>query len=154
MVSFVACSSFYNSTHSSAGILVARVRVIFRLPEGYGSYPHPLAYVNWYKPLKKPAPNIRMHEISLSTRTHRQNSSIIPVTDILRSCHLIPVFGKAIDPTWTSESVLDQCKTFYLNPYLRHHDFYLFRYLVDLYHHRKEEEERRVRRRLYGKAAG
>ncbi|KAJ7797991.1 hypothetical protein B0H14DRAFT_3114235 [Mycena olivaceomarginata] len=108
------------------GISVARVRLIFRLPESYGSYPHPLAYVDWYKPLKDPVPNIRMHEVSLSSRNHRQNSSIIPITDIICSCHLIPVFGKSTHPTWTSDRILDQCKSFYLNPYLRHHDFYLF----------------------------
>ncbi|KAJ7880811.1 hypothetical protein B0H14DRAFT_2253083, partial [Mycena olivaceomarginata] len=54
----------------------------------------PLAYVDWYKPLKTPVPNIRMHKVSLSSRNHCQHSSIIPITEILRSCHLIPVFGK------------------------------------------------------------
>ncbi|KAJ7652675.1 hypothetical protein DFH06DRAFT_1282610 [Mycena polygramma] len=108
------------------GISVGRIRVIFRLPDDYGPYPDPLAYIDWYKPLKPPVPNIRMHEVSLSSRNHRQNSSIIPISHILRSCHLIPDFGKAANPTWTSDCVLDQCKSFYLNPYLRHHDFYLF----------------------------
>ncbi|KAJ7318309.1 hypothetical protein DFH08DRAFT_1036468 [Mycena albidolilacea] len=134
------------------GISVARIRVIFRLPEHYGSYPHPLAYVDWYKPLKTPVPNIRMHKVSLSSRNHRQHSSIIPITEILRSCHLIPVFGKSVSPLWTSDRVLDQCKYFYLNPYLRHHDFYLFRYLVDLYDYKRAEEQRRVRIRQFGRA--
>ncbi|KAJ7853846.1 hypothetical protein B0H14DRAFT_3085568 [Mycena olivaceomarginata] len=84
--------------HPIHGISVARIRVIFRLPEHYGSYPRPLAYVDWYKPLKTPVSNIRMHEVSLSSRNHRQNSSIIPITEILRSCHLIPVFGKSASP--------------------------------------------------------
>ncbi|KAJ7463128.1 hypothetical protein B0H11DRAFT_2159912 [Mycena galericulata] len=112
------------------GLSVARIRVIFRLPEDHGNYPEPLAYVDWYKPLKTPVPDIGMHEISLSSRNHRQNSSIIPISHIFRSCHLIPVFGRAINPTWTSDHVLDQCKLFYLNPYLRHHDFYLFQRLT------------------------
>ncbi|KAJ7509194.1 hypothetical protein B0H11DRAFT_1682993, partial [Mycena galericulata] len=60
----------------------------------------PLAYVDWYKPLKTPVPDLGMHEISLSSRNHRQNSSIIPISHIFRSCHLIPIFGRAIDPTW------------------------------------------------------
>ncbi|KAJ7192314.1 hypothetical protein GGX14DRAFT_380220, partial [Mycena pura] len=123
-----------------------------RPTDEYGSYPHPLAYVDWYKPLKTPVPNVRMHELSLSFRNHRQNSSIIPITEILRSCHLVPVFGKSANPTWTSDRVLDQCRSFYLNPYLRHHDFYLFRYLVDLYDSRKAEEQRRVRIRQFGRA--
>ncbi|KAJ7818915.1 hypothetical protein B0H14DRAFT_2372912, partial [Mycena olivaceomarginata] len=48
------------------GISVARIRLFFRLPEAYGPYPHPLAYVDWFKPLKNPVANIRMHEVSLS----------------------------------------------------------------------------------------
>ncbi|KAJ7779848.1 hypothetical protein B0H16DRAFT_1671879 [Mycena metata] len=95
------------------GLSVGRLRVIFRLPpEDYGQYPEPLAYVDWYKPLKVPVPNIRMHEVSLSSRNNRQNSSIIPVSHILRSCHLIPVFGRSMDPTWTLDRVLDKCKSF------------------------------------------
>ncbi|KAJ7495743.1 hypothetical protein B0H11DRAFT_1910488 [Mycena galericulata] len=134
------------------GLSVARIRVIFRLPEDHGNYPEPLAYIDWYKPLKPPVPDIGMHEISLSSRNHRQNSSIIPISDIFRSCHLIPVFGRAINPTWTSDQVLDQCKLFYLNPYLRHHDFYLFRYLVDLYNSRKADEQQAACVRHLGRA--
>ncbi|KAF8121357.1 hypothetical protein K438DRAFT_1913726 [Mycena galopus ATCC 62051] len=119
------------------GLCVARVRVIFRIPAEFGPYPDPVAYVDWYKPLQKPVPGLDMHLVSLSSRNLRQRSSIISVQDIVRSCHLIPVFGRAVDPGWTSNSVLDLCKSFYLNPYLRHHDFYLFRYL-DLPHHKGE----------------
>ncbi|KAJ7456364.1 hypothetical protein B0H11DRAFT_2065774 [Mycena galericulata] len=63
-----------------------------------------------------------MHLVSLSSRQHRQNSSIVPVRDIVRSCHLIPVYGKAVNRTWTSAS---------------NYDFYLFRYLVAMYARRK-----------------
>ncbi|KAJ7749094.1 hypothetical protein DFH07DRAFT_1035450 [Mycena maculata] len=134
------------------GISVARVRVIFRLSEDHGNYPDPLAYVNWYKPLKPPAPDIGMHEISLSSRNLRQNSSIIPITDIFRCCHLIPAFGRSADLTWTSDRVLDQCNFFFLNPYLRHHNFYLFCYLVDLYDSKRAEAQRRARVRHLGRA--
>ena len=72
--------------------------------------------------------------------------------EIVRSCHLIPVFGRSVDSTWTSDRVLDQAKLFYLNPYLRHHDFYLFRYLVDSYNSRKAAEQRNVRIRQMGRA--
>ncbi|KAJ7776026.1 hypothetical protein DFH07DRAFT_983220 [Mycena maculata] len=102
--------------------------------------------------VRPPAPDIGMHEISLSSRNLRQNSSIIPITDIFRSCHLIPAFGRSADLTWTSDRVLDQCKFFYLNPYLRHHDFYLFRYLVDLYDSKRAEAQRRARVRHLGRA--
>ncbi|KAF8124506.1 hypothetical protein K438DRAFT_2154332 [Mycena galopus ATCC 62051] len=138
------------------GLGVARVRVIFKLPENHGNYPDPLAYIDWFKPLTTPVADLEMYRVSLSTRMHHQKSEIIPVTDIVRSCHLIPRFGRRVDPTWTSENVLDHCKEFYLNPYLRHHDFFLFRYSVDLYISRKAEAERlereRVRIRLMGRA--
>ncbi|KAJ6550701.1 hypothetical protein B0H10DRAFT_2379627 [Mycena sp. CBHHK59/15] len=134
------------------GLRVARVRVIFRLPDQYGIYPDPLAYIDWFKPLTQPVANIGMHQVSLSSRGLRQNSGIVPITDIVCSCHLIPVFGRSVNPTWTSELVLDQCKSFYLNPYLRHHDFYLLHYLVDIYTSRKADEAHRVRMRLLGRA--
>jgi hypothetical protein len=48
-----------------------------------------------------------MHQVSLSSQNMHQRSSIIPVGDIVRSCHLIPVFGRSIDPGWTSDTVSD-----------------------------------------------
>ncbi|KAJ7458309.1 hypothetical protein B0H11DRAFT_1873281 [Mycena galericulata] len=135
------------------GLGVARVRVIFRLPSDFGDYHSgPLAYVDWYKPLRAPVEGIGMHLVSLSSRNLRQNSSIIPISDIARSCHLIPVFGKVVNPTWAAETVLDQCKSFYLNPYLRHYDFFLFRYLVAVHAKKRAAEEHRVRMRMYGRA--
>ncbi|KAJ6595365.1 hypothetical protein B0H10DRAFT_2197355 [Mycena sp. CBHHK59/15] len=61
---------------------VARVRVIFRLPDDFGIYADPLAYVDWFQPLQSPVANVGMHQVLLSSRSHHQNSSIIPITDI------------------------------------------------------------------------
>jgi hypothetical protein len=94
------------------GLSIARVRVIFRLPEDFSNFPDPLSYVDWYKELQLSVTNVGMHLVSLSSRNHRQQSSIIPVTDIARSCHLIPVSGRTVPRTWSSDSVLDQCKSF------------------------------------------
>ncbi|KAJ7898890.1 hypothetical protein B0H14DRAFT_3080756 [Mycena olivaceomarginata] len=100
-----------SSEYMLIGLRVARVRVIFRLPERYGIYDGTLAYVDWFKPLNPPVADIGMHQVSLSSRNLRQNSEVIPITDIVRSCHLIPVFGRlTLNPTWTSEHVLDQCE--------------------------------------------
>ncbi|KAJ6456801.1 hypothetical protein C8R47DRAFT_996166 [Mycena vitilis] len=134
------------------GLCVARVRVIFRIPSNFGEFSDPVAYVDWFKPLQAPVAGLGMHQVSLSSRNLRQRSSIIPVSEIARSCHLIPVFGRAADAGWTSDTVLDRSKSFYLNPYLRHHDFYLFRYLVSVHAAKKEAEDRRVRIRLHGRA--
>jgi hypothetical protein len=79
-----------------------------------------------------------MFETSPSFHNHRQRASVISVTQIARSCHLSPNFGRQIPETWSSGSVLDDARTFFLNPYLRHHDFYLLRYLLDLHVARKQ----------------
>ncbi|KAK7029714.1 hypothetical protein R3P38DRAFT_3314401 [Favolaschia claudopus] len=141
-----------NNDSDLNGVRAARVRVIFRLPNLYGTYPEPLAYVEWYKPFNRPVSDLGMYQLSLSSRNHRQNAQIIPVSDIMRSCHLIPVFGRHVDSTWTSEQVLNQCKSFFLNPYLRHYDFYLLRYLPDREAARKAAEVRRARIRRLGRA--
>lgn len=135
-----------------SGLCVARVRVIFKLPEAFGNYPNSLAYVDWFKPLREPVSNLAMHHISLSSQMHRQRSSVIPGTDIVRTCHLIPLFGRTIDRSWSTDNVLDIAPSFYLNPYLRHHDFFLLRYLVDLRTARKAVEDRDTRIRVFGRA--
>jgi hypothetical protein len=70
-----------------------------------------------------------MYKTSRSSRQHHRNASIIPVSQIARSCHLIPVFGQEIDARWTTHNVLEESKEFYVNHYLRHLDFVLMRYL-------------------------
>jgi hypothetical protein len=111
-------------------LAVAQVRVIFGLPDEYGAFPHPFAYVEWFTAFQSPIPDLEMYQVSRSTRHHRRRASIIPVTQIERSIHLIPKFGRQMDLTWSAEDVLEKCKTFYVNPYLRHLDFLLFRYLM------------------------
>ncbi|KAG6825409.1 hypothetical protein H0H92_003787 [Tricholoma furcatifolium] len=104
------------------GIRVAQVRLIFNLPDTHGVFREPLIYVHWFKPLRKYDTNLASH--------------------ILRSCHLSPVFGRSVDPTWVSHSVVDSSPSFYLNPYLRHYDFYHLRYLPALYtYHTRSPEE-------------
>ncbi|KAJ7933143.1 hypothetical protein B0H13DRAFT_1532912, partial [Mycena leptocephala] len=66
----------------------------------FGVYSEPVAYVDWFKPLQRPVADLGMHQVSLSSHNHRQRSSIIPVSDIVRSCHLIPVFGRTADLGW------------------------------------------------------
>jgi hypothetical protein len=115
---------------ASTGLTVGQVRVIFQLPGEFGMFEHPLAYIEWFTAFQAPIPELGMYQVSRSSRRHRRRASIIPVTQIERSVHLIPKFGREIDPTWSSDNVLELCKTFYVNPYLRHLDFLLFRYLV------------------------
>ena len=106
--------------------------LIFKLPTEFGDYPTPLAYVQWFRGFSAKDETVGMYKVSLSTRNGGYgNTAIIPITHIVRSCHLVPVFGKEIDRLWTCENVLKQSSHFFLNPYLCHLDFFLLRYLQD-----------------------
>ncbi|KZP20961.1 hypothetical protein FIBSPDRAFT_1021562 [Athelia psychrophila] len=117
---------------SLEGLGVAQVRLIFRLPTSLGTFDHPLAYVEWFTPLRVFDADLGMYQVSPSTRMQSRRASVIPITQIHRSCHLLPQFKDAIDLSWDTNNVLKECKTFYVSPYLRHHDFYLFRYLASI----------------------
>lgn len=105
-----------------SGLRVARVRVIFSLP------PHlrapgtasKLAYVEWFTPFRAPDPVHGMRSVSRSTRGYRPHVTVIPIENIVRSCHLLPAFGRSVKRSWRKRSPLDDpsCKTFYLNPWL------------------------------------
>lgn len=114
------------------------MRCIFRLPEEFGQFKSPLAYVQWFTPLREPDPVFGMHVVSRSTRQFQRFATIIPITDIERSCLLTPKPRQVSIPRgWTMENVLEQCETFFLNPYLRDDDFYFLRYLPALFKHRR-----------------
>ncbi|KAJ7684249.1 hypothetical protein DFH06DRAFT_1072814 [Mycena polygramma] len=109
------------------GLFAGRVRAIFALPVEYGLFPVPLAYIEWYTPLTQVDANLGMYKLKPAFQRNSRRASIIPVTLISRSCHLIPRFPRKIDRTLTTDNVLDKCKEFYLNCYLRHIDFVLLR---------------------------
>lgn len=110
-------------------LTVGQVKVIFCIPDEFGSFPHPMAYVEWFTPLTSLAPDLLMYQISRSTHNRQRCASIIPITQIERLVHLIPKFGKKIDLSWSSENVLNKAHVFYVNIYFRHRDFVLFCYL-------------------------
>ncbi|KAJ4470609.1 hypothetical protein C8J55DRAFT_435997 [Lentinula edodes] len=123
------------------GIQVARVRLLFRLPSEIASFHHPLAYVQWFKPFQKdPVKDLNLFKLSYSFRQHYPHCSIIPVTQIIQTCHLYPAYGRTVDATWTSDNILDKCSTFYLNVYLRHRDFLQFRHRNSMFIKSKEDE--------------
>lgn len=112
------------------GLTVGQVRVIFSLPVKFGSFTQPLAYIKWFTPFTTPVVDLGMYQVSQSSRRHRRRASVIPVSHIERSIHLIPKFGRAMNQTCSTDNVLELCKTFYVNPYVRHLDFLLLRYLI------------------------
>ncbi|KIJ63135.1 hypothetical protein HYDPIDRAFT_156602 [Hydnomerulius pinastri MD-312] len=106
------------------GFRVAQVRAIFRLPTIYGLHStHPLAYVEWFTPFTTPDPSTGLYTVSRSTRMRHPYAEIIEIDRIVRACHLIPKYGRHIDPAWTSANVGDTCNTFYFNPYIDLHIF-------------------------------
>jgi hypothetical protein len=93
--------------------------VLFKLPSQFGSFPHPLAYVHWYRPLTNLDPATRMYRVTPSTCNNLPNSEVISVDMLWQSCLLIPQFGSAAVPvSWTNKDILDCTSKFFLDKYL------------------------------------
>ena len=92
--------------------------MLFKLPAQFGPFPHPLAYIEWFTPLRDPEPIIGVYRISRSTRNHRRNAAVVSVGDIMEDCHLSVVSRGEIDRTWTTDNVLEMGTYFYLNRYI------------------------------------
>ncbi|KAJ7660335.1 hypothetical protein DFH06DRAFT_951086, partial [Mycena polygramma] len=63
--------SRYIPSSGIAGLRPAQIRVIFTLPPQFGTYPHPLAYIEWFTPLNRPDPTSGMFTTHRSTRALR-----------------------------------------------------------------------------------
>ncbi|KAJ3718126.1 hypothetical protein DFJ43DRAFT_1005854 [Lentinula guzmanii] len=108
---------------------IARVKLLFKLPHQISLSSPLLAFVDWFKPLNKYHDSLGMYQLSYATRQHVQHSGIVLASAITQTCHLIPEFGRTTDSIpWDSTNVLDKCSKFFVNPYLRHRDFLLFRH--------------------------
>ncbi|KAI0081369.1 hypothetical protein K474DRAFT_1759598 [Panus rudis PR-1116 ss-1] len=106
---------------SLLGLRAARVRVIFKTPAQFvllGTRQEALAYVEWYTPFTRVDNTVHMHYVARSTRNNLPNASIVRVQDIVAPCHLIPRCNQKIDPSWSSENVLERASYFYVNPYI------------------------------------
>ncbi|KAF7354364.1 hypothetical protein MVEN_01125000 [Mycena venus] len=65
------------------GLWPAQISIIFRLPPQFGSFPHPLAYVEWFTPLNQPDPVSGMYTTHRSSITHRCRTSVISMEHII-----------------------------------------------------------------------
>ncbi|KAH9974860.1 hypothetical protein BJV74DRAFT_879658 [Russula compacta] len=109
------------------GLQAAQIRVIFTLPFQYGSFPHPLAYVKWFRPFNTWDETIGMYKLARSTRNHVQHSAVVGVNDILQACHLAPKYGSSpFGRSWTHLNALEIANEFYFNHY---NNFHLFEML-------------------------
>ena len=111
-------------------IHVVQIRVVFQLSSSVASMvflpsrpaPHVhLAYVEWFSPPSAPDPFHKMSRISRKYSHGRRAASIIPLTDICRSVQLLPVFGPAVPQHWQESTVLEDCNSFNINPFLDRH---------------------------------
>jgi hypothetical protein len=109
---------------------VAQIRVMFQLPRSalpsifLSSRPAPptdLAYVEWFSPHSMPDESHGMYRISRRYRNERRVASIIPLAEVCRSVQLFPVFGPVVPRHWQGPTVLEECHTFYINPFLDRH---------------------------------
>jgi len=118
---------FLDVTNWHLGCRVAQVCMVFQIPEWYfkevfpstnATPPTHLAYVEWFTPLPAaPEPKHLMYKVSRMMSQGKRCADIIPVDSILRSVHLIPKFGPVTPQEWNTFTVLDQCHTFYVNPF-------------------------------------
>jgi hypothetical protein len=77
--------------YQSLGLRVAQVKVIFKFPGHYPVQPQlPLAYVEWFTPLRTPDPLNGYYHLTRSTRQHGPYAEIITADRIVRSVMLIP----------------------------------------------------------------
>jgi hypothetical protein len=109
------------------GLRVAQVRALFTLPLHLQAplLPERLAYIDMFTPFRAPDTHSNLYSVSRSTRSHAPVSTIVPIEDIVCSCHLSPKYGTDHDPnSFSSGNALEVCKTFTLNKYIDHSTFF------------------------------
>ncbi|KAJ3007938.1 hypothetical protein NUW54_g3348 [Trametes sanguinea] len=111
------------------GYRVGQVRLVFTIPQkamdslfvrlAPATRPRHLAYVEWFMPSSPVAhPDHGLYKLTRLVRNGQRLSSIIPVEQIERTCHLLPDFGPVAPRAWTASTVLEECSTFWLNTFV------------------------------------
>ena len=104
-----------------------RVCAIFKVPIHYGIPDEALAYVEHFTTPRKMILNqhVLTYQVTRANvgahRNQKYKASIVPLSSIHSSCHLIPKFGEKVQTDWTSDNVLDKCNKFFVNDLLSLH---------------------------------
>ncbi len=108
-------------TISSGGLSVARVRLFFLF--FFAGKFHQCAFVTNYQLDTSQDPDTGMW---IARRGRHPQSRVIPLTQILRAAHLIPVYGtKRVPKGHSASETLDKYATFYVNKYIDYDSFEL-----------------------------
>ncbi|KAJ8502841.1 hypothetical protein ONZ45_g11383 [Pleurotus djamor] len=109
------------------GLRVAQLRFIFELPQHLRTpqQPYQLAYVEWFNPFRARDPNNHLFQLSRQMHHHLPVPEIIDLSRIQGPCYLIPRFGSECNLRWTSDNVLEECKSFFFARYIDLATFYL-----------------------------
>ncbi|KAG2031147.1 hypothetical protein BDR03DRAFT_994793 [Suillus americanus] len=115
---------------------VNTVEVVFSLPSKSlpllfpptVQVPSHLAYIEWFSPFAlAPDRHHSLYKVSRSFLGGAKVASIVPLSKIVRSAHLLPNFGAVVPREWSSDTVLDDCDTFWLNSYLDRFTYCIFK---------------------------
>ena len=110
-------------TTSITAFRVAQVQVVFSISKAsqqhlfqdHPNAPDHLAYVHWFTPFRsEPELNSKMYKVA---RLRHGTSSIIPVSAIEQSIHLIPLPGISIPREWSSNTIIENCNNFLVNSF-------------------------------------
>ncbi|KIJ52822.1 hypothetical protein M422DRAFT_155757 [Sphaerobolus stellatus SS14] len=105
------------------GVDVVQVKAIFRLPSHFGSYPHALAYVEYFTGRRVISDKYGMWIVRRAIVHGKRKAGIIRLDTIRSSCHLYPKFSWQCSPNWKPETILEEAERFFVNPYLSRYFF-------------------------------
>jgi hypothetical protein len=105
------------------------VRAIFTLPACY--QPHltetHFVYIELFKLFSCDLPKRQPCLLKVSPQyycgTSERKSAVIPITDLVLSCHLVPIFQKLSEDLWKDgmkKDLVDAASAFYLNEFSSH----------------------------------
>ena len=117
-----------------SGYCVAQIHVVFQITpkasarlfptHSPNAMPKHFTYVKWFSQFTcSPDNNHGMYKITHSLKDGECLASVIPVNDIVRSVVLFPKFGSVAPCKWSTSTVLEECTTFYVNPFTDRHSY-------------------------------